>query len=58
MSFTVTASSNSFNYAKIFQEKLHSQWKDVVTTHPDSKKLIHARKIPDEIPDRNTRKKL
>ena len=25
MKFTATASSNSFNYAKLLQEKLHSQ---------------------------------
>ena len=45
MKFTTTAWSYSFNYAKLLQENLHSQYKDMCTTHPDSQKLIHARKM-------------
>ena len=56
MNFTTIASSNSFNYAKIFQKKPHSQQKDVVTTHPDARKLIVARNVPNEIPDRKNQK--
>ena len=52
--FTVTSSSNSFNYAELLLERFHNQWKDVVTTQPDSLKLIHSQNILDEIPDRNT----
>ena len=54
MNFTARASSNSFNYAKLLQEKFHNQWEDVVTTQPDFQKLIHSQNIP----DRNTRTKL
>ena len=47
MNFTVTASSNLFNYAKLLQEKFHNQWKDVVATQPDFQKLIPSSNIPD-----------
>ena len=57
MNFTVTASSNSFNYSKLFQERFDNQWKDVVTTQPDFQKLIHSQNRPDKIPYRNTRTK-
>ena len=42
MNVIVTASSNSFNYAKLLQERFHNQWKDVVTAQPDFQKLIHS----------------
>ena len=57
MNFTITASSNSFNYVKLLQEKCHNEWKDMVTAQPDFQKLICSQNIPDEIPDRNTRTK-
>ena len=56
MNFIVAASGNSFNYAKLLEERFHNQWKDIITTQPDIQELIHSQNIPNKIPDRNTRR--